>query len=236
MTKTKKTQCRNDLINRILTLDIEPGATLDEAALCAEYDLSRTPLREVFQQLAGEGYITLATNRGAKVSSMDLHRMRHFFQAAGMIYAAIARLAAENATGKQIDQLREIQCNFADSLSAEDGSATALLNHQFHAYIGEIAANPYLLPSYLRLLIDHTRIGQRFYVPLSEQEESRIATAAKQHDQLIDTIATHQPDVAVEVILEHWELTRNRIEYFVRPDPLSPDLGAASRLEDRHAV
>ncbi len=102
MKPNKKQQCYEAIVQRILTLDIEPGSVLDETELSKEYDVSRTPLREVFQRLSGEGYLSLQENRGAKVSSMDIASMRNFFQSAPMIYAAVARLAAENSNKKQI--------------------------------------------------------------------------------------------------------------------------------------
>ena len=64
----KKTACYEDLKQRILALDIAPGAALDEIQLCDAYGLSRTPLREVFRRLAGEGYVTLEANRGASTA------------------------------------------------------------------------------------------------------------------------------------------------------------------------
>lgn len=236
MKQNKKDRCHKDLIQRILALDLEPGEILDETALSRQYDLSRTPLREVFQRLAGDGYITLAANRGAKVSSMELERMRNFFQAAGMIYASIARLAAENATPQQIADLKDIQGRFAKSIAASDTSRTALLNHELHEQVGVMSANPYLLPSYRRLLIDHTRIGQRFYAPVTANEKARINKASEQHDDLIAAIERRQPARAVEIILEHWELTRTRIEKYVHPDPLSHDIGEQKRTGERHAV
>ena len=233
MENNKKNLCQKALISRILTLEIEPGAMLDETALSNEYGLSRTPLREVFQRLAGEGYLTLMQNRGAKVSSMDLESMRNFFQAAGMIYASIARLAAENSTSGQIIKLSQIQKRFKNSFKTDNASATALLNHEFHAYMGEIAANPYLTPSYNRLLIDHTRIRQRFYRPASPRDEARIDTASQQHDDLIEAISDHATGEAVQITLEHWALTKNRIEHFVHPDPLSHDIDEIPEGSDK---
>jgi DNA-binding GntR family transcriptional regulator len=42
--------------------------------------MSRTPLREVLQKLAGEGFVDITQNKGAKVVSMDMAVMRSFFQ------------------------------------------------------------------------------------------------------------------------------------------------------------
>jgi DNA-binding GntR family transcriptional regulator len=46
--------------------------------------------------LAGEGYLTLASNKGVSVSSMTHKTMRDFFIPAPMVYASIGRLAAQN--------------------------------------------------------------------------------------------------------------------------------------------
>ena len=89
-------------------MEIAPGQLLDETALSVEFGISRTPLREVIQRLCGEGYLSSQENRGAKVSSMDFASMRKFFQTAPMIYAAVARLAAENANEAQIEKLKNI--------------------------------------------------------------------------------------------------------------------------------
>ena len=111
MAPSKKNFCFTDLRYRILQLDLAPGADLDEPSFSKHYRLSRTPLREVFQKLAGEGYLSIEPNRGAVVAVMDLPTMRGFFQTAPIVYAAIARLAAERASPAQINGLNEAQKN-----------------------------------------------------------------------------------------------------------------------------
>ena len=220
----KKATCLHDLRQRILTLDIAPGADLDEATLCDRYNLSRTPLREVVQRLNGEGFITLEQNRGAKVASMDLSVMRTFFQTAPLIYATIARLAAENRRSDEIPELKEIQTRFLAATTTGNSGVAAIENHNFHAKIGEMAQNIYLLPSLNRMLIDHTRLSQTFYRPASPAEKVLVLKAGQQHDAMIAAIEMQQPDVAVDLTLQHWELSRDRIERFVRPDPLPLDV------------
>ena len=57
--KSKKAALYGHLKVAIMTLELRPGADLDEAKLSEEFSLSRTPLREVLRQLAGEGYVDL---------------------------------------------------------------------------------------------------------------------------------------------------------------------------------
>lgn len=93
--QNSKFRCAEDLRNRILSLDLAPGSDVDEMSLSKAYGISRTPLREILHRLAGDGYVQLTENRGAKVASMDLAVMRVFFQTAPLIYCTVARQAAE---------------------------------------------------------------------------------------------------------------------------------------------
>jgi len=218
-----------DLKTRVLTVELSPGSPLDEAVLSQQYGLSRTPLREVFHKLAGEGYVNIETNRGATVSPMDFSTMRAFFQSAPMIYAAIARLATELATRSQIDELKRIQQHFSQAVSTGEATGMAMYNHQFHEQMGVMSGSPYLTPSLGRLLIDHTRMSHRFYRIDQSDSKIRVLEACEQHEQMIEAIEQRAPATTVDLTLQHWELSRNEIDKYVLPDPLpieSQNIGA----------
>lgn len=223
----RKHRCADDLRRRILTQGFEPGSALDEVALAAEYAISRPPLREVLNQLAGEGYVVLRPNRGAQVAPMTHKTLRNFFVAAPMIYAAVSRLAAEHATGAQIMRLKDTQVLFRKAI--RDGSAEdrALLNQSFHDIIGEMADNEYLTPSLRRLMIDHMRIGMSFYNPRNRHMAAQRDLAADQHDQFIALIEAGDADGAGQLAIAHWDLSRAEIERFVAPPSMDIPLGAA---------
>lgn len=230
--KSKKSICLEGLRRQILTLDLPPGASLDENRIASDYELSRPPLREVLRQLAGEGYVELQDNRGARVTPMDPSTLRSFFQAAPMIYSAIAQLAAENATDAQIMRLKDTQTLFRASIREGATANRALLNERFHAIMGEMADNPFLAPSLRRLLIDHTRISMTFYNPRVARLAEARSTAADQHDEFIALIEARDSAGAAALALAHWDLSRSEIESFAAPAslsiPLRPGAGALS--------
>ena len=152
-----------------------------------------------------------------------------------MIYASIARLAAEQATKTQVAELKSVQVQYRNTIAAGQPQETAMQNYRFHQLIGEMAASPYLMPSLNRLLIDHTRIGRVFYQSNNQADQQRITRAADQHDQMIDAFASNQAALAVQLTLEHWELSRHQMEQFVPPDPLPFELGEDNR-ESKNAV
>ncbi len=218
----------DDLKKQILTLQLEPGSALDESSLSKRYAISRTPLREILRGLAAEGCVQIVNNRGAYVSSMDHKVLRDFFLTAPMIYSAIGRLAAQHANSEQIQQIREIQEKFRVAVAIKSGADMVYWNQCFHALMGEMADNPYLKPSYDRLLIDHARISQTFYRPRDQEMQGRMLSALEQHDAMIVAIEAGNSQRAVDLIVEHWELSRDLIEYFVKPDPLAFEMTAAS--------
>ena len=226
-TRSKKTQCIEDLRRKVLTEALEPGVYLDETELSEVYGISRPPLREVLRQLAGEGYLVLHENRGAQVAPMTHKTLRNFFVAAPMIYAATTRLAAEHATSAQIAKLKECQWAFRQAIKTGDAAERALGNERFHSIIGEMADNEYLTPSLRRLLIDHTRIGMTFYNPRKLQLAPQRELAADQHDQFIDLIEAGDADAAAALAVSHWELSRAQIESFVTPESINVPLGRA---------
>ena len=234
MAKDSKTECLEDMRQRILSLDLSPGEDLDEVSLSQHYGLSRTPLREILQRLSGEGYIQLKPNRGAKVASMDMARMQVFFRTAPMIYANIAYLAAELRTDRQLENLKDIQSHFVTATQTGQSHEAAFTNFRFHEMIGQMAHNPYMMACLDRLLIDHTRLSRTFYDPRAEDEKELVRTAADQHDGLIAAIEARDPQHAMDLSIQHWDLSRDRIERFVRPDPLPAQL--ADIKERRHAV
>ncbi len=224
MPKLTKDQCQSDIEGRILSMDLAPGLVLDEASLVEAYGMSRTPMREVLQRLAGKGYISLEDNRGAKVASMDVGAMRTFFQTAPMIYANTAALAAENRTAEQLRDLKDTQARLVQAIAARDTAQSTICNYQFHRLIGKMARNIYLFAALERLLIDHTRLSQTFYHPHSSDETLLVEKASHQHDAMINAIEDQEPAMATDLTLQHWDLSHDQIERFVRPDPLPIDV------------
>ncbi len=221
--KTSKEQLYEDLKRQILTLELEPGSNLDETRLSQLYGISRTPLRDVFRRLAGEGYIQIRDNRGTFVAPMTHRTLRDFFMTAPLVYATIARLAARNAQPDQIERLKAAQAAFRQAVAEQRPEGMVYWNDQFHHIMGEMADNQYLMPSLKRLLIDHARIGQTFWRSRSEEEEARIDTASEQHDRFIELIEAQDEEGAVRLTSEHWDLSRQHLELFVRPEPLPQD-------------
>lgn len=228
-----KAACIEGLKRRILTQSLPPAAYLDEVEVGETYDISRPPVREALRQLAGEGYVVLHEKRGAQVAPMTHKTLRNFFIVAPMIYAAVARLAAQHASLAQIERMKNIQSAFRIAIRNDDVTGRALMNERFHDIMGEMADNEYLLPSLRRLLIDHTRISMTFYNPRLTTLSKAQAIAADQHDEFIDLIEAGNAEAAAALAVSHWELSRSQMERFIAPESIDIPLGNPPAVKQR---
>jgi len=61
---------------KILDGSILPGMKLNEVALASALGISRGPLREAIQHLAGEGLVTIVSHRGSFVRTFEALGLR----------------------------------------------------------------------------------------------------------------------------------------------------------------
>jgi DNA-binding GntR family transcriptional regulator len=218
--KNGKSSLYEALKRRILTLELAPDHDLDEAELSEEHGISRTPVRDVLRRLAGEGYVYIQENRGARVIPMTLATLRDFFQVAPIVYEAVGRLAVQNFRPAQLAELERSQDRFRSAMKAGESEMLSLHNNHFHAIIGDMAGSVFLRPSLERLLVDHARIGHTFFNPTDDRMRANLLTAGKHHDQIIEAIAKRDESAMTRLVFEHWELSRRNMEIYVAPKEL----------------
>lgn len=213
------------LRRRILTMQLAPGAVLDEHALADEFGLSRPPVRELMRQMAGEGYIELEPNRPARVTPMGYQSLRDFFLVAPMVYVASTRLAAERRTPAELDELKSVQAQFRDAIRQGDVEGRVFFNDRFHLQIGEMAHNAYVLPSLRRCLIDHARIAKVFYEDQLAARHPKMTEerdeAAQQHDDMIAAIEARDADRAEALVRAHLDLSRRNMAMYAAPEGMN---------------
>ena len=232
--KGGKSALAETLKRQILTLELQPDHDLDEVQLSEAYGISRTPVRDVLRRLAGEGYVEIRENRGARVIPMNHATLRDFFLVAPLIYEAVGRLAVQNFRVDQMDQLKACQKRFRAAADAGNAEAMVVENNAFHAIVGAMAHSAFLQPSLNKLLIDHARIGHTFFRPRNDNMRANLATASDHHDQFIVAIGGRDEAAMVRLVHEHWELSRWDMEMFIAPKGL--DSEAMRRLNSEPPV
>jgi DNA-binding GntR family transcriptional regulator len=88
------------------------GDRLKLEALAQRYSTGHMPVREALRQLAGEGLVEIAPNRGARVREVDLEFVHNLFDLRIVIEALIARRCAERIDAPQLAELEAAQAHY----------------------------------------------------------------------------------------------------------------------------
>ncbi|MDF9277597.1 GntR family transcriptional regulator [Arthrobacter sp. EH-1B-1] len=144
---TRSHDVLRDLRAKITTGKIPPGSHLTERDLCAEYGVSRTPIRSALRKLADEGLVVISPHRGVFVAEWTNADAAEVMSIRALLESHAAGLAARNRSESQIETLNQL-CDRMEVLVDEqpDGyrAEVAELNHELHLLILEAAASPRL--------------------------------------------------------------------------------------------
>ncbi len=212
--KTRATAPRvyDELRRQIITLEIKPGADLDENTLVEKFGVSRTPVREALIRLSAEGLVEIRRNRGATVTVLDLEMLRSIFEAGDFIERAYTRLACLRRTDADLEAMGQSVEEFALAMRRADVAAMVQANTRLHLQVASASRNKYFIDCYRRILADHERIAQLWYSHTLEREDaSTNAKILAQHNALLTAIADRDQQAAEAVSLEHAELCKDGV-------------------------
>ena len=136
---------------RIVEDELTPGYWFVERELCANYGLSRTPIREILWKLTSDGFLEQEPNRGFIVRKLGLEQIFEVFQAREAVEGMAARLACSKGSESFRVALREIM-EALNELDAEaDPAKGSALGRQLHGAIVEAACNGIMVGIYEKL-------------------------------------------------------------------------------------
>lgn len=148
------------LRHAIIALELEPGAALEEATLCRQFKVSRTPVREALIRLASEGLVELEPNRGAKMATLQFIDVVDHYEAMDVFQPVICHFAAVRHTDDDIDAMRRRLVELRRALSRRDPELIIRANYDLHGAIADAAHNRSLANAYHQMLVDKLRIAQ----------------------------------------------------------------------------
>lgn len=202
-TRNNIEQMYTDLFDRIIKNRYAPDTWLREDELAGEFNISRTPVREVLRLLEKDGLIRIIPNRGAKVYAFTVDDLEDIYE----IRRVLESLALEYAVPSlSIHGLIEIRNKIEETRDSEDYHRITHIDTQLHNY--------YIESSHRRRLIDMldrlTRLLNTFR-ELGFQDEEVRRTTYEEHLTLIDAICVRDVAKAKNICEEHIRNTKIRL-------------------------
>ena len=196
----------DDIINGRRT----PGERLDSEALCREFDVSRTPVREAIQQLVASGLVTVVPKKGTFVSRVGLDQLIEMFEVMAELEGMCGRLAARRISEQELTDLRAAMESCEAAARAGDTDEYYYENESFHHAI--------YLASHNGFLADEARqLKQRLkpYRRLQLQVRKRMDRSLAEHHEILDAIEGGDADAAERLMREHVLIQGERFSDFV---------------------
>lgn len=129
------------LRDSIINLRIKPGEQLNELELIKKMNISRSPLREAYRLLEGEGLIKRESRKGVFVQDITATDILDTIPIRAALEGLAAEIAALKITEKELEKLEKIKEKLQGAVDKENYKAYIKLNFEFHKQIIEAARN-----------------------------------------------------------------------------------------------
>lgn len=223
--KPLSTLVAESLSERITSGRLKPGMQLPtEAELCAEYEVSRTVIREAIARLRSDGLVVPQQGRGMFVSQAPGSRnfsipedARHtlpetiaLLELRLSVEVEAAGLCAERWTGDEAATIRTLM-EQVDARHIDPSETPIHYDYDFHLAIARAARNEYILGflTYLRPIIaPRYQLG---YLVTPQRKESYYARIHTEHKAIVDAIEKRDANAARRAMRKHLHNSLQRV-------------------------
>ena len=180
----------------IVSLQLAPGAVIDERELVGRLGIGRTPVREALRRLAHERLVEVYPRRGMFVTGVDVRELARLSEVRAVLEPEAARLAAERATEADREELAGLLVE----LDAENYDDRELmdLDERIHRVVYRSAHNDLLEATLEQYYVLALRI---WVVALDSAHE--LEEAVEAHRALLEAIQAGDGERAADTMRAH---------------------------------
>lgn len=195
------------LRNKILTMSLKPGTVLRKGALCAQLNVSRSPVTEALNRLSTDGLVDIIPQSATRVSQFSMFELRQeSFLREAVEVAAVVKVAMDRTD----DQLTILSRNLKmQGLLVEDEDFEGFfeVDLEFHELIMAFTGFPKVAVTAGQMSLQLRR-ARMLILP----EPGRPLEAVAEHQTILDCIKTSDADAARSAMSAHLRQLITRIE------------------------
>ncbi|EJL81329.1 transcriptional regulator [Herbaspirillum sp. CF444] len=185
------------LFNGIMHGRLKPGARLQEAALCAQFGVSRTVVRQALRRLSEVQIVDIVANKGAAVATPSPKETRDVFAARRAIEGAIVREVARRIEHGDIERLKQRLRAEHEALHYQDHPRWVALAGGFHLALAELSGNQVLQRMLTELMTRCSLIVALYEAP------GEASCEHDEHTHLVELLSLRDADRAAEEMNKH---------------------------------
>jgi len=182
--------------DRLIRLEIAPGAPIDEEALTGQLGVGRTPVREAVRRLAMEGLVVIYPRRGTFATTINITSLSDITDVRLQLEPRAAERAAQLADAADRREALELMA----ALEAAEAAQQSLieLDAEVHRFVYRCSRNPYLAQDLDRYLNMSLRIWY-----LTWDRVPPLQDRVREHGELLDAIRRGEAERAGAIARGH---------------------------------
>jgi DNA-binding GntR family transcriptional regulator len=182
----------------IVSLELAPGAVIDERELIERLEIGRTPVREALRRLAHERLVEVYPRRGMFVTGVDVRELARLSEVREVLEPEAARLAAERATDVDRAELGAL----LDELGA--GRSDLIdLDERIHRAVYRAAHNDLLEATLEQYYVLALRIWSMALGSAHSNRAHELEEAVEAHRALLEAIQAGDGERAADTMRAH---------------------------------
>lgn len=182
----------------ILSGELAAGERINEIKLADKLRISRSPIREAMQTLAGEGLVNSVSGRGAFVASFDVEAVDHLLEVRAALECAAVRFATVRADDAALDELEAFLMRTKDALG--DTGHPYPRDLDFHEQVVAMSGNPKLIDTARGVTTQYQLARAR-----SSRNPGRAQAAYAEHCRIYQALRARDAEAASAAMAEHLE-------------------------------
>jgi DNA-binding GntR family transcriptional regulator len=184
--------------DRLVLLDIQPGAPINEDQLARELGFGRTPVREALKHLERDRLVIAYPRRGTFATEVNITDLGHISEVRQQLEPVAAAAAARRASTAERAALGSLATKLRGAGRRSVSTDLMRLDVQVHRAVYAATHNPYLEDTLVRYDNLATRIWCLFLDRLTQ-----LAGHIGEHGDLLDAIIDADADRAAELAAAH---------------------------------
>jgi DNA-binding GntR family transcriptional regulator len=207
----------DDLRSDILAGVFPPGDRLVELHLTERYAVGRASVRSALVELATEGLVERAANRGATVRRISIAEAIQITEARAALESLIARHAARHSTAAECAELDRIVTHMRVAVADGDASTYSGLNSALHRRLREISRH-----TVADSLVDNLRNRSAHHQYRLVSMPGRSAESVEQHASIVAAVVAHDEEAAASAMHDHLVSVIDALSHWDAPAQLVP--------------
>jgi len=188
------------LKERIISWQYPPEHRLTEEALCREFGVSRSPVREALRVLATNGFVRRMANRGYAVRQVNVRELEELYEVRlALELYAVETLALRGAPTKELAALRETWRSVKMG-PPRKGEELAELDTEFHERLAALVGNDTLM-SQLKSINERLLVFRM----IDFGKDNRVESTCRQHLKILERIGARDGDGARAAVRDNIE-------------------------------